>query len=1094
MHNHSHYSLLDGMTTPQEMARIASDYGQKAIAITDHGRMGGVFQLQKACSEVGIKPIFGSEIYYTPSIEQDNEDKSRERFHLILLAKNQAGLEKMFKVQQKSWTKPNFYFKPRVDWSDLEFLGSDIIILSGCMAGQLARFLEAGEQSQAAALVEQFSKRFASNYFVEIQPWNHGNLNEQLLDLASSFNLPVVGTLDCHYPTMNDAGVEELMLMMNQHSSLKPADDRYAKEHAHEAIGHTDIIAKINAMYPNRFLQFHNIQPYLMSFDEVKARFGDLASVQGIFENTEEIADRCNTEIVKHKSLLPKYSKTFESADLLRELAFDGLNDLNFAEDNMYVQRLNFEIDTIIQLGYADYFLIVWDLCNYADKVGIARGPGRGSVCGSLLAYCLNITEVDPIKYGLLFSRFLNSERVSPPDIDMDFSSVGRDHMKDYAARRWGEDNVASISAYTVHKPKKAVKNILKVYSVPFKEANAITPLFETMDEFKSARKTQDIIKKYPEIVSVVERIEGRICEDGVHAAGVVIADRPLWKVCPVESRGLRGADDRKKTIALDMEQAEEIGLWKFDFLAITALDVIYNSCISKIQELYGIDVRPQMKTYDDEKVLHNFNSDSLVGIFQAEGAGYKSLLEQMTIDDFNDLVASNALVRPGAMNVHGKNYVGGKKGKLISVHPLMESIVAETYNCVIYQEQLMAIVMAMADFTEGEADYLRKIIGKKRDAQEFERFEGKWMGGATRYISESKAKEMWRGFERASEYAFNKSHAVAYSMLSYWTMWLKTYYTKEFIWACLANETNATTIATLLNDAARLGVKLLPPDINYSDKFMSIDKDGIRFGLTNIAGLGDTAADEVISRRPYTSFEEFKAKVSKSKVKVNILENLEKIGAFASVGHDSGFDAKKYYLPILNCSVYEEDDDRFRGLITPLSDAAESNTLNVVRGMVKSVKRKPNYFRVEMEDSSAIASFFAADRSADIKARDYIFALAGASNILLYSKDIEQDSDFRNFILSTAVCHENVPGIVGDKRLGIAIGVRKFKTKTGRDMGELWLYDPVVQDYFKLTVFPDNYDKLNKFFVPFKKLVVRVKNSVLENAIEYERYLEIAK
>lgn len=1097
LHLHTEYSLLDGMTSPEEAAQIAASSGQSAVAISDHGTMAGVFRFKKACEKNNIKPIFGCEAYFVPSLIADSDDKKAERFHLITLAKNDEGLKKLFQLQQKSWTT-GFYYKPRIEWDDLEYLKDDVVILSGCMASLLARLLETGEESEAQRWVEKFKQRFGSDYYLELQPWNRGGLNSQLIGLSDSYRTKVVGTIDCHYPKGEDKGLEELLLMIGQLPSLKPVDDRYAKEHRVSASKLPGLLKKINHMYPNRKLRFDDINNYVMSEAEVVEAFSEVGITrEDVIINTLEIAEKCNATFSVGLSLLPKFENKFNSTEYLREIARLNLNEMGHGKDQAYIDRLEEELKIIEDLNFADYFLIVWDTCAFADRQGIARGPGRGSVGGSLLAYALKITKVDPVKHGLLFWRFINAERVSWPDIDMDFEDKRRNEIREYLRQRWGEDCVAGISTYGEFKPKSVVKNIASAFRVPFDQMNKITPQFETVEEFKTLAAAKDIVKQYPEIIPAATKLQNRIRSAGAHPGGIVVSQIPLWNVIPIETRTERG-NNRVKVTAFSMEEVEAVGLIKFDILGVKALAVI-NDCIQCI-ESYGDqkDIEKRSLACDDPDVIDRFNHDNMVGIFQAEGAGYKKLLSEMKIESFNDIVVSNALVRPGALVTQGGDYLACKSGrrKPEYIHPLVEDILKDTYGSLIFQEQVMELAVRLCDFSWAEADTLRKIIGKKRDAKEFLPLKQKFLTNAVRYIAQEKAEELWNSIEKTALYQFNKSHAVGYSMLSYQCMWLKHYFPMEFIWACLTNEDKNEDIITFLSEATHFGIELYPPCVLYSDENFSIDGEGIRFGLLNVAGCGPAAAQEIISKRPYRSYEEFRERCSKRAVRSTIVENLEKIGAFSNLGYDSGYDEKKYYLSILNCPIYAEEDTRFKDILSKCADVEENNGIHVVRGVVKSTKKGPNYLRVEIEDSSGVVATFANSTQIPLRTKDHIVGLIGEKTLIAYAYVEDEQSQLYDFLLqkSKDPFHDMKNLFDKDKFPVQALSLRWFKTKKDRVMGTLWAWKPSSQRYVQYTLFPTTYERVAHLIEPWEWLVVKIgkKDSVIDDAISLKEFLKI--
>jgi len=1118
LHCHSEYSLLDGMSTPEEMAKTTSRNGQFATAITDHGTMGGVLKFQDACDKQGVRPVFGIEAYFVPEVGGDSDGK-HERFHLILLAKNNEGLKKLFKASRTGWTD-NFYYKPRMDFDLLESLvDDDIVALSGCMGSAISKAIDAKNYSRAEQLSERFIKIFKDDFYFEIQAWNPKHINDGLINLAEHFNKKVVATADCHFPTHDDRGCEEVLLMVSQYPSLGAAEERIARENSSVINDpHATIVDKINKMYPNRSLRFDEINPYMADADTVYSWFeaAGYANVQHL-ENTIEVAEKCSARIEKRNNLLPKYSKLFDSNDYLREITEFELKNRNLGQE--YADRLNEELGIIEQLGFADYFLIVWDLVKWADNNNIGRGTGRGSVGGSILAYLLDISKVDPIKYSLLFARFINPDRNDYPDIDLDFEDKRRHEVRNYLRDRWGHDNVAAITTYGTYKPKSAVKDVSRVYQVPFQEINAITPYFETIEELETSEKGKIFCSKYPDVTKLSKKLEGRIRNAGIHAAGMVVSSIPLTDICPVESRKDVNASERSVVTAFDMEDAEAVGLIKIDVLGLKTVAVI-KDCISKIKERTGVDVTEESLGLEDKRVYENIALGNTVGVFQADAAAYRNLIERMGIDDFNDLVVSNALVRPGALLSQGKTYIDCKKGekKPKYPHPVVEDILRETYGTVIFQEQLMQMAVLLADFTWSEADKLRKIIGKKRDAAGFDEYKEKFVNN--KYISREKAEKIWSEFEMAALYMFNKSHAVAYSMLSYQTMWLKVNYPLEFTWALLCNEDSTDKITAYLMEAQRLGVKILSPDINESDEFFTIGhedgSEGIRFGLSNVQSCGRTAIDEIMAKRPFNSYDEFSNKCSKKAVRSNVKENLDKVGAFKSIGFESQYEHERYYLPILGFPItIASEKNEMDEFVEDIANFHEINSpLTLVKAVVRSTKKTPQYLRIEFEDASGSATVFA-ERDTEVAVRDYLYALIGDRTLHSFCDAYQYiDSPLHQFIQLRAkgVDHDyswlypsGLGHVENDKTLLYIFHTRFFTTQAGKDMANLYCWDG--KQIFKIVVFPGVFGKLksiikkNEWFaakldkIEDKKTLTRLDSYKIENErsmIPVAKYIEM--
>lgn len=1096
LHNHSEYSLLDGMTTPEEIASIVSTNGQIAAAITDHGTMGGFIRFQKACKEQNVKPIFGVEAYFVDDVSTDDETNKAERFHLILLAKNDLGLENLFRINNVAWTD-QFYYKPRIDFSNLEQFGEGLICLSGCMGSALSQAILNGDEERAEYVLNRFRNIFKDDYYLEVQPHNPPELNAKLIDYGDSYDIPIVGTLDCHFPTKNDWGVEEVLLAIGQNSSMNAAQKRHAKDHYDEACGVHDLIHKMDILYPDRRLSFKDLPLYLMDAKEVLEHFEHAGITRlDILENTMEIAEKCNAEIKMNNMFLPSYTKDIKvnmsSNEYLREVAFLMLEQKGFGKNQEYVDRLNEELEVIAGKNFSDYFLVLWDLVSWADSNGIARGPARGSAGGSLLSFVLNITSVDPVKHGLLFFRFINPERNDFPDIDLDFEDRRRDEAKEYLRNRWGPENVAGISAYGTFQPKGSVKAVSSAFAVPFTEANAISPLFETFDEYKTKDSLAKFRKKNPDVIKVAERLSGRYKNASAHAAGVVVSNVPLNTIVPIEVREEAGTKRKISVVAYDKDETGEFGLIKFDALGVRAITVI-KDCLRAIQERTGRNVAEDSLDVDnpDPRVFAEFTNGNVVGIFQAEGAGYAALITEMGVSSFNDLAVSNALVRPGSYVTQGKKYLARRDGSEVTRydHEILESILGETYGTFIFEEQVMKIAVELAGFSWAKADRLRKIISKKKDAAEFDKYKAEFVEGASNYISIPKAKALWADIEKASLYMFNKSHATAYSLLSYQTMWLKVNYPTEFIWATLTNETENEKITTYLFEAQRLGIEILGPDVNKSEPSFALEGDSLRFGLSNIAGCGASAVNEIISKRPYDSYEQFINKVARSKVRANNLEAMQKVGAFDSIGFDSPYESRRYYGPLLNYPVTMNDESPFDKIIMPCNEAQDNKEaidLYIVRGVVKGTKRTPRYFRAEIEDATGVVSSFA-DSDAIINKRDYVIAIVGDQTIH-HIEDFNEvetgksDSKFAQFLRNQVEEKELndfeflydigiKDHIQTDSRsltLAYLINTVYFQTRKGQEMSSSYFFVP-GEGWIKATMFGNdvlaNKTELNNFF-----------------------------
>jgi DNA polymerase-3 subunit alpha len=716
-----------------------------------------------------------------------------------------------------------------------------------------------------------------------------------------------------------------------------------------------------------------------------------------------------------------------------------------------YPERLREELDVISGKDFADYFLILWDVVSWANANDIAMGQARGSAAGSLLSYCLGITKVDPVKHGLLFFRFLNPERNDFPDIDLDFEDKRRDEVKEYLRQKWGEDRVAGVATYGTFGVKQAVKTVASTFKVPYNEANEASKIFDTLEEYKNT----EFHKKYPDIYPVADKMIGRYRNASAHAAGIVVSSIPMDEIVPIEIRKEAKTKRPIRVIAYDKDEVGEMGLIKLDPLSLKAVTVI-KDCINKIEDNHGIDVSEQSLDIDnpDEKVFEEFSAGNIVGIFQAEGSGYANLIVEMGINSFDDLVASNALVRPGSFDTQGATYLAVRDGRQPAKyeHEILKNILEESYGTYIYEEQVMRIAVELAGFTWGKADRLRKIISKKKDPEEFKAYESDFIDGATNFISEVAARRLWEDIEKASSYMFNKSHATAYSIMSYQTMWLKVNYPKEFMWATLHNEDKPESITTYVFESIRLGFDIYGPDVNLSDTKFSIDGDGLRFGLEDISGVGAAASKDILGKKPFDSYDEFCERVT-GKVNVGVIDALEKVGAFESVNHIP-YEKERYFGHLLNYPISIKS--KFDSIIEDCGSVDDG--IHIIRGLVKETKRTPKYFRIVIEDSSGTYSGFA-NRDIAITKKDYIIAMV-AGNTILHIEDFNDvdtgsETKFAKFLLDQVEDRDDNPWTVlyekglnpglneGKYSLGYIFNTSRFVTKKGQDMASVYWYIP---------------------------------------------------
>ena len=996
LHVHSYYSLMDGLNSPAELVKAAKDAGQTALAITDHGTLSSHREMQIACKEQGIKPILGVEAYISPTDRFDRSsktDKSIQAYnHIILLAKNKKGLENINILQELAWNE-GFYHKPRIDREVLKQYAEGIVVLSGCLNGLISKAIEKNEFSEAKMVLKDFKKTFGDDFYIEVQSHNPQEINSKLLEFADELKIKAVATGDAHFAKEEDRVLEEAMLIL----STSPKMDKDADFDMSRQI--KDINDRLNYLYPDRRISFQNYNLFIQSRSEIESDFNQAGiSRTDIYENTMEIADKVEDyDFYQGLDLLP-VPKT-DADERLRELAEKGLESLQKASDPIYKERLEEELAVIASKNFASYFLVVADMINWAKDNGIKVGPGRGSAAGSLVCYALGITDVDPIKYDLLFFRFINPERNDFPDIDTDFEDRRRKEVKDYLKKKF--KHVASISTYTYFKDKGVVRDAARVFMVPLQEVNRALKPVDTFEDFIDSPNTKEFRMKYPEVVWLAERLRGRIRSVGVHAAGVVVAKDDIRKFAPVESR--EDAQDkvsgRIPVVAYDMDTVADIGLIKLDALGLKTLSVISDT-VKSIKERSGKEINLSDLPLDDPKVYKMLSDGYTKGVFQAEATPYTNLLIKMGVDKFEDLAASNALVRPGAMNTVGASYIKRKHGDeaVQFIHPIMKPFTENTYGVIIYQEQVMQACVHLGGMTWSEADKVRKIIGKKKDAKEFDQFKDRFIDGASKHISKKQAETLWHTFEAHAGYSFNRSHAVAYSMLSYYTAWLKTYYPLEFMFSILKNENDKDARTEYLIESKRLGLRVSLPHINESDVYFSLQKDKIVFGLAEVKFISDSIANKIIEKRPYANYNDFIEKASKKGSGINsrAIAALNSIGGAAFEDNPRAGNEKDNYYEYLGIPTFnlEGIPPRIKAQARPIEDFEDLGSF-VMFGMVKSIKRGNGWARVELVDETGSIGLFHHEQT-QIETNQMYFILVGDNRIARYIKvsDIDPKSD----------------------------------------------------------------------------------------------------
>jgi len=1044
---------MDGLNSPAELVKAAKDAGQTALAITDHGTLSSHRDMQIACKEQGIKPILGVEAYISPTDRFDRSsktDKSIQAYnHIILLAKNKKGLENINTLQELAWNE-GFYHKPRIDREVLNEYKEGIIVLSGCLNGLISKCIEKGEFKEAKIILQDFKKNFAEDFYIEVQSHNPQEINSKLLELADELKIKAVATGDAHFAKEEDRVLEEAMLIL----STSPKMDKDADFDMSRNI--KDINDRLNYLYPDRKISFQNYNLFIQSRSEIESDFNKAGiNRTDIYDNTMEIADKVSEyDFYQGLDLLP-VPKT-DADEKLRELAEKGLESIQKASDPIYRDRLEEELQVIASKSFASYFLVVADMINWAKDNNIKVGPGRGSAAGSLVCYVLGITEVDPIKYDLLFFRFINPERNDFPDIDTDFEDRRRKEVKDYLKKKF--KYVASISTFTYFKDKGVVRDASRVFMVPLQEVNRALKSVDTFEDFVDSPNTKEFRLRYPEVVWLAERLRGRIRSVGVHAAGVVVAKDDIRKFAPVESR--EDAQDkvsgRIPVVAYDMDTVADIGLIKLDALGLKTLSVISDT-LASIKERHGKDVVLSELTLDDKNVYKMLSEGYTKGVFQAEATPYTNLLMKMGVDKFEDLVASNALVRPGAMNTVGAAYINRKHGReaVDYSHTIMKEFTENTYGVIIYQEQVMQACVHLGGMSWSEADKVRKIIGKKKDAKEFDQFKDQFVTGASKHIAKKKAEDLWHNFEAHAGYSFNRSHAVAYSMLSYYTAWLKSYYPLEFMFSILKNENDKDARTEYLIEAKRLGLRIRLPHINESDMYFSLKDDGIIFGLAEVKFISDSIANKIMERRPYETYSDFIDKASKKGSGINsrAISALNAIGGAAFPDNPRQGNEKDNYYEYLGIPTFnlEGIPPRIKAQARPIEEFDDLGSF-VMFGMVKSIKRGTGWARVELVDETGSIGLFHNEQT-QIETNQMYFILVGDNRIARYIKVTDIDPKIPDMFVDYLYRKEY--DLEDDEY--IVVNFTPYTTKAGKTMSHIVLSNK-DKELTRVIVFPTMY------------------------------------
>ena len=878
LHVHTEYSLLDGSNKIKEYVARVKELGMDSAAITDHGVMYGVIDFYREAKKNGINPILGCEVYVAPNSRFDREVTGGEDryYHLVLLAENNEGYANLMKIVSRGFVD-GYYYKPRVDKALLREYHSGIIALSACLAGEVQRYIVKGRDDEAEKSAQAYRDIFGEdNYFLELQ--DHGIpdqalVNQQLLKMSAETGIGLVATNDVHYTYAEDAKPHDILLCIQ--TGKKLADE-------------------------NR-MRYEGGQYYVKSPEEMEKLFP--YALQAL-DNTQKIADRCHVEIEFGVTKLPKYDVPdgMTSWEYLQKLCHEGLEKRYHDPSAELKERLDYELSTIKNMGYVDYFLIVWDFIKYAKDHGIAVGPGRGSAAGSIVSYCLGITTIDPIRYQLLFERFLNPERVSMPDIDVDFCFERRQEVIDYVVRKYGKDRVVQIVTFGTLAARGVIRDVGRVMDLPYAFVDSIAKMIpqelnitidRALKENPELRRTYESDEQVKNLIDMAKRLEGLPRHSSMHAAGVVISQKSVDEYVP-----LSRAADGSITTQFTMTTLEELGLLKMDFLGLRTLTVIQNAVGMARKKDPGLDM--EKIDYNDQDVLNYIGTGKTDGIFQLESAGMKSFMKELKPHSLEDIIAGISLYRPGPMDFIPQ-YIRGKNDASSITYdcPQLEPILKPTYGCIVYQEQVMQIVRDLAGYTLGRSDLLRRAMSKKKgDVMQKERQifvygdeEANVPGCIKNGIDEKTANKIYDEMIDFAKYAFNKSHAAAYAVVAYQTAWLKYYYPVEFMAALMTSVIeNPSKVSEYIYACRQMDIRILPPDINKGVADFSVDDGNIRYGLAAIKSIGRPVIQAVVEEReacgPYRNLEDFITRLSPKEIlNKRTIENFIKAGALDTLG-----------------------------------------------------------------------------------------------------------------------------------------------------------------------------------------------------------------
>lgn len=1055
LHVHTEYSLLDGSNKIKEYVARVKELGMNAAAITDHGVMYGVIDFYRAAHEVGIKPILGCEVYVAPGsrFDKDNSQSEDRYYHLVLLAENNQGYANLTKIVSKGFVD-GFYYKPRVDLEVLETYHEGIIALSACLAGEVQRNLARGRDEEAQKAALRYQQIFGKgNFFLELQ--DHGIaeqhfVNQKLLGLSKKTGIELVATNDVHYTYREDEEPHDILLCLQTNKKLEDEDR----------------------------MRYEGGQYYVKSPQEMAELFPYALEA---LENTCKIAERCNVEIEFGVRKLPKYDVPdhMSSKDYLRKLCFEGLAGRYPEDTGEIAEKLEYELSVIEGMGFVDYFLIVWDFINYARKHDIMVGPGRGSAAGSIVSYCLGITNIDPIKYSLLFERFLNPERVSMPDIDIDFCFERRQEVIDYVVEKYGKDRVVQIVTFGTMAAKGVIRDVGRVLDYPYAYVDSIAKMIPNelnMTIDLALQRNPDLRKLYESdsqvtrLIDMSKRLEGLPRHTSMHAAGVVISQKSVDEYVP-----LSRASDGTITTQFTMTTIEELGLLKMDFLGLRTLTVIQNA-VRLAEKSFGVSIDIDHIDFNDKQVLESIGSGKTEGVFQLESAGMKSFMKELKPQSLEDIIAGISLYRPGPMDFIPK-YIRGKNDISAITYdcPQLEHILAPTYGCIVYQEQVMQIVRDLAGYTLGRSDLVRRAMSKKKASvmeKERQNFvygneEEGVKGCIANGIDEKTANRIYDEMIDFAKYAFNKSHAAAYAVVSYQTAFLKYYYPVEYMAALMTSVIdNPGKVSEYIMTCRNMGIEILPPDINEGSYAFSVSGNSIRFGLSAIKGVGMPVIKEIedirsgLETKKFATLQDFIEKMApRGTVNKRVVENFIKAGVFDSLGHN-----RRQCLLIYN----------------KLMDAASNGKKNDIAGQMSlfdwAPEEEKESYKITMPD---VPEF---EKEVMLAFEKEVLGIYISGHPLENYIDIMKKNT-TNTTRDFSLNEETNEPAVADGAIAVLGGMITAKsikhTKTNQTMAFLTLEDMVGT--VEVVVFPRDYEKNARMLVEDNKVFIRGRVNVEE-------------